>query len=81
MEEARAAAAVAFGDFDAHHAEIEQLFHEAVRNRGALVHLANERPDFAVGELVDAVVKQPLVLGEVCQREPCRGAGRSRHSS
>ena len=29
-----------------------------------LVHLADERPDLAVGELVDAVAEQPFVLGK-----------------
>ena len=62
MKEARAAAAVALGDLDAHDAEIEQLLDEAVRNRRALVHLPDERPDFAVREFVDAVVKQALIL-------------------
>ena len=30
----------------------------------SLVHLADERPNLAVGELVDAVVEQPFVVGK-----------------
>ena len=36
--------------------------------RRALVHLADERPDFAVGELVHAVAEEPFVLGQRGQR-------------
>ena len=41
------------------------------RDLRVLVHLADERPDFAVGELVDAVAEQPLVLGQGGQRRAC----------
>ena len=38
------------------------------------VHLADERPDFAIRELVDAVAEQPFVFGQNRQRG--RDAGR-----
>ena len=85
MEEARAAAAERLGDLDAHHAELEQAVDQRARDLRLLVHLADERPYFAVRELVHAVAKQPLVLREDGQRrsggfgglhEPhCRPAG------
>ena len=60
MKEARAGAAERFRNLDAHDAEVEQLGDEPVGDSGLLVHLADQRPDFAVGELVDAVAKQAL---------------------
>ena len=68
MEERRAAAAVALGDLDAHDAEVEQLVDERARDLGVLVHLADERPDLAVRELVHAVAEQPFVFGQRRQR-------------
>ena len=72
VKKAGAAAAVRFGNLDAHHAEPEQLVDERAGNRGVLVHLTDERPDLAVGELVDAVADQPFFLGE----RVSAGAGR-----
>ena len=67
MKEARAAAAVAVGDLDAHHAEVEELVDERGRDLRVLVHLSDERPDLAVGEFVHAVAEQPFVFGQCGQ--------------
>ena len=83
VKEAGAAAAQVFRDLDPHDAEPEQLVDERAGNRGVLVHLADERADLAVGELVDAVAEQPLFVGERGQRERRPGSsrfGRLRHA-
>ena len=64
MEEAGAAAAVAVGNLDAHHAEREQLVDQRGRELRVLVHLADQRADFLVRELVHAVAQEPFVLGQ-----------------
>ena len=50
------------------HAEREQLVDELAGNLRLFVHLADERPDLAVGELVDAVAEDDFVLGQARQR-------------
>ncbi len=64
VEEARAAAAVGVRDLDAHHAEVEELGEQALVDLGVLVHVADERADLAVGELVHAVAEELFVFGE-----------------
>ena len=71
----RAAAAVALRDLDAHDAELEQLVDERARDLRVLVHLAHERPDFAIRELVDAVAEQPFVFGQCGQRREWMSVG------
>ena len=73
MEEPGAAAAEFLRDLDAHHAELEELLDEAGRNLRALVHLAAERADLAIRELIHAVAKQAFVFGQARQ-------GRLRHA-
>jgi hypothetical protein len=68
MEETRAAAAVAVGNLNPHHAEREQFVDQRRRELRVLVHLAHQRADFLVGELVHAVAQEPFVLGERRQR-------------
>ena len=75
----RAAAAERLGNLDAHDAEVEQLVDERARDLRVLVHLADERPDFAIGELVDAVAEQPLVFGQRRQRRAAQVASVRRH--
>src|SRR4051812_8464521 len=68
MKERRAAAAVFFGNFDPHHAEIEQLVDQRARDLRVLVHLADERTDLAVRKLVHTVSKQSFVVTQRRQR-------------
>ena len=68
MKEAAAAAAVRLGDFDSHHAEIEQPVDERTGKLRVLVHLADERTDFGLGEGPHAIAEQHLVFGERGQR-------------
>ncbi len=42
----------------------EELVDECLRNFRVLVHPADERPDFAIREFVDAVPKQRFVLAQ-----------------
>jgi len=72
VKELRASASLRFRHLDAHHAELEQAVDELARNARLLVHVANVRTDFAVGELVDAVAEQPFVFGQRRQREARR---------
>ena len=71
VKERRAGAAVGLGNLDAHDAEVEQLVDELWRNLRVLVHLADERPDFAIGEFVDAVAEEGFVLAEPCEGRNC----------
>jgi hypothetical protein len=64
VKEARTAAAVRLGDLDPHDAEIEQLRDQRRRDLGVLVHVADQRSDFAVREFVDAVPEKPFVFGQ-----------------
>ncbi len=64
----RAGAAVALGDLDAHHAEIEQLVDERPADFRVLVHFADERTDLAIRELVHAVAEETFVFGQNRQR-------------
>ncbi len=68
VEERRACPAVALGNLDAHHAQLEQLVDQRARDLGVLIHLADQRPDLPVGELVHAVAKDDFVFGETSQR-------------
>src|SRR5205085_1485949 len=52
---------------DVHHAELEEFVDQRRRDFRPLVHLAAERPDLAIGELIHAVTKQTLVLGKARQ--------------
>jgi hypothetical protein len=60
-----AGSAVALGYLDAHHTQVEKPAKQVRRDLCVLVHLADERPDFAVGELVNAVAKERFVLAEL----------------
>ena len=62
MEERRAGAAVCLWYLDGHDAQVEELVDELAGDMRLFVHLADERADFAVGELVHAVAKQRFVL-------------------
>ena len=64
VEERAAGAAEAFRHLDAHHAELEQLLDQLRRELRVLVHLARERADFLVGELVNAVAENHFVFGQ-----------------
>ena len=79
VEEPAAAAAERFGDFDAHHAEIEQLVDQRPRDLRLLVHFADERPYLRVREFADAVAEQPLVFGERGERMRSRVGGQGGH--
>ena len=68
MEEAAAGAAVGFGHFDAHHAELEQLPDERGRHLCLFVHLTDQRTHPGVGELAHTVAEQALILGEYGER-------------
>jgi hypothetical protein len=68
MKKRRAGATVRLGNFNAHDAKVEQPRDESRRDLCVLVHLADERTDLAVRELVDAVPEQRLVLAELRQR-------------
>ena len=64
----RAGAAVGFGNLDAHDAEVEELVDELAGHLRLLVHVADERPDLSIGELVHAVAEQRFVVGQRRQR-------------
>jgi hypothetical protein len=64
MEEAAAGTAVGLGDFDSHHAEVEELVDERPRDLRMLVHFADERPDLRLGKRPHAVAEDGLVLGQ-----------------
>src|SRR3954464_12950961 len=64
MEERRLGTAVPLRDFDAHHAELEELVEERSRHACVLIHVADARPDLSIGELVNAVTKQLFVVGQ-----------------
>ena len=68
MEEARAGAAELLGDLDVHHAKAEELLDERRRDSRALVHVAADGTDLAVGELIHAVAEEAFVLGQGSQR-------------
>ena len=56
--------AEAIGDLHAHDAEVEQPGQQARVEHGALVHLADARPDFPGGEVENRVVEEPFVVGQ-----------------
>src|SRR5436190_1794037 len=64
MEKRGARAAEALRDLDRHDAHRKELVDELSRDSRLLVHGANERSDFAIGELEDAVSEQPFVFGQ-----------------
>ena len=68
MKEARAGAAELLRDFDVHDAQAEQLVDQRYRDPRAFVHLAADRADFAIGELIHAVAEEAFVLGQGGQR-------------
>jgi VWFA-related protein len=68
MEEGAAGAAEAFRHLDAHHAELEQLLDELGRELRVLVHVAGERADLPVRELIHAVAKNRFVFSQPRQR-------------
>ncbi len=70
-----------FGNLDAHHTEVEELLQQRARNLCVLIHLAGERTNFPVRELVDAVPQQPLVLRQSGQRPANQVCGRGGHSA
>ncbi len=71
MEECRAGAAQRLGDLDGHDAEIEELIDELVWYFRLFIHVAHERPQFAIGELVHAAAKQRFVVAERRQGRRC----------
>ena len=62
MKERPASAPAGIGDFDAHHAQLEQPIDEGSRHFGLIVHLPDERLDFPRGELEDALPEQGFVF-------------------
>jgi hypothetical protein len=68
VEEAAAGAAVGLRHFDAHHAEVEQVADERLRERGLLVHFPHERAHARLRELPDAVAEDAFVFGKNRQR-------------
>ena len=77
MKEPRAASTAGLGNLDRHDAQAEQLVDERTRNLRVFVHVADERPDLAVGEFVDAVLEETLVVRECRER---RDGGHVRES-
>ena len=67
MEEPGAPTAELLRHLDAHHAEAEQLLDQRGRNLRALVHLAAERANLAIGEFIHAVTKEAFVFGQARQ--------------
>ena len=65
VKEARPGAPIGLGDFDTHDPEVEQLADELARHVGLLVHVADERTNVALGELLHAVPEQDLVVGQL----------------
>jgi hypothetical protein len=64
VEEGGASPAEAVGDLHAHDAEVEQPGQQAGIEHGALVHLADARPDFLGREVENRVVEEPFVVGQ-----------------
>ena len=64
VKERAAAAAVALGNLDAHHAEIEELWHEVGRKRRLVIHGSHPGADLGGGEFQHGIEQQPLI---VCQ--------------
>jgi len=79
VEERGAGAAERLGDLDRHDTEVEELVDQRARDLGVLVHLADERADFAIREFVDAVAEKRLVLGQRRQRATCHSRVLSCH--
>ena len=72
VKEAAAGAAERLGDLDPHDAERKQLLDERPRQRGAGVHLGDQRLHGIPGELTDGLAKELLVLAEAGQRARLR---------
>ena len=53
-----------FRNLDSHHSQVEQAVDELWRDFCVLVHLADVRADFPIGEFVDAIAKKDFVLAE-----------------
>ena len=70
MKERAAGAAVRFRDLDPHDVEVKSRS-SSVRGIWLPFHLTDERTDLVVGELVHAVIDQPLFVGE--RRKRCHG--------
>ncbi len=71
-EEGAAYAAVFFGDFDAHEAELEKTGDDFGRHFLRFVHLADEWRDLFAGELTDRLLEDLLFGGKGGER---RGEG------
>src|SRR3954471_24926577 len=80
MKKRRCSAAMGLFYLYAHDAQCEQAFDDTWRNLCVVVHLADERPDFPIRELEDAVAEQRFVWAElrkcgktVCMRHASKG--------
>ena len=56
--------AEALGDLDRHHAEVEEVGDQILRDLGVLIHFADQRAHAGVGEVTNALPEDPFVLGE-----------------
>ena len=65
VEEGSAGAAVLLGDFNAHEAEVEELFDEAGVHVGGIVHVADKRGDSVAGEVADGSLEEAFLFGEM----------------
>ena len=72
FKELGSAAAILFGDFDSHQAELEEFMDKTFFEDGFFIHLFNQRTNFVVSELADVVAKKNFIFGESGQR---RGNG------
>jgi hypothetical protein len=64
VEECAPPATLRLVDLDPHHPQVEQLLDEPIGDLGLLVHGPDQRPDFAIRELVDAFFEQPFIVGK-----------------
>ena len=81
LHEGAAHAAVRFGDLDRHDAEVEQQRDQVLVEGGPLVHLPHAWPYLTVGEGINGVPEQPLVVGQNRQREVWNGCVLCGHAS
>ena len=75
LEKGAASAAVLFGNFNAHQAQLKELLDNLVLEDTLLVHFLDVGPDAFVRELVDRVAKEYFVFGKRNQRGGWEGSG------
>jgi hypothetical protein len=62
------AAAILFGNFNAHQPELKEFVDEVFVGDSLLVHLLDQKTDCLVGKVVDVVAEETFVFGERGQR-------------